>query len=96
VSFGTGEAPRLDPALVDHALDYRARTPDRLESVCETVRRITAALSPETTFLGLAGSPWTVATYMAAGKVAATSTRRAASPIAPPGRSCASPMLSSI
>jgi uroporphyrinogen decarboxylase len=36
--------------------------------VFETVRKVSAALSPETTFLGFAGSPWTVATYMVAGQ----------------------------
>ena len=34
----------------------------------DTVRRVAAALPAETTFLGFAGSPWTVATYMLAGK----------------------------
>jgi len=32
------------------------------------VRRVRAQLSPQTTFLGFAGSPWTVATYMIAGQ----------------------------
>ena len=32
------------------------------------MRRVAAALPPETTFLGFAGSPWTVATYMVAGE----------------------------
>jgi uroporphyrinogen decarboxylase len=42
--------------------------PERLEPVYQTVRRVAAALPPETTFLGFAGSPWTVATYMVAGE----------------------------
>jgi uroporphyrinogen decarboxylase len=41
---------------------------ERLEPIYETVRRVRAQLSPETTFLGFAGSPWTVATYMIAGQ----------------------------
>jgi uroporphyrinogen decarboxylase len=68
LSFGAGEGPRLEPALVDHALDSLARVPERLEPVYATVRRVAAALSPKTTFLGFAGSPWTVATYMVAGQ----------------------------
>src|SRR3546814_14188240 len=33
-----------------------------------TVEKVKAALPAETTFLGCAGSPWTVATYMVAGQ----------------------------
>jgi uroporphyrinogen decarboxylase len=68
LSFGTGEGPRLVPALVDHALESLVGAPERLSPVYETVRRVAAALPPETTFLGFAGSPWTVATYMVAGQ----------------------------
>jgi len=68
LSFGVGEGPRLEPALVDHALDRLQSVPERLEPVYETVARVAEALPPETTFLGFAGSPWTVATYMVAGK----------------------------
>jgi uroporphyrinogen decarboxylase len=68
LSFGVGEGPRLEPALVDHALDRLQSVPDRLEPVYGTVAKVAAALPPETTFLGFAGSPWTVATYMVAGK----------------------------
>ncbi len=68
LSFGVGEGPRLEPALVDHALDRLQAVPERLEPVYGTVAKVAAALPPETTFLGFAGSPWTVATYMVAGK----------------------------
>ncbi|WP_267134675.1 uroporphyrinogen decarboxylase [Sphingomonas sp. So64.6b] len=67
LSFGVGEGPRLEPALVDHALAGLQAAPERLEPVYGTVARVAAALAPETTFLGFAGSPWTVATYMVAG-----------------------------
>ena len=67
LTFGAGEGPALTPALVDHTLDSLTRVPERLDPVYETVRRVAAALFPETTFLGFAGSPWTVATYMVAG-----------------------------
>ena len=68
LSFGVGEGPRLEPALVDHALERLQPVPGRLEPVYATVARVAGALPPETTFLGFAGSPWTVATYMVAGK----------------------------
>ena len=68
LSFGAGEGPRLTPALVDHALDALTRVPARLDPVYATVRRVAGALPAETTFLGFAGSPWTVATYMVAGQ----------------------------
>ncbi|NIJ08466.1 uroporphyrinogen decarboxylase [Sphingomonas vulcanisoli] len=68
LTFGAGEGPRLEPALLDHALDALTRVPARLDPVYETVRRVATALPGETTFLGFAGSPWTVATYMVAGQ----------------------------
>lgn len=66
--FEAGEGPRLAPALVDHALESLTAAPARLDPVYATVARVAAALPPETTFLGFAGSPWTVATYMVAGQ----------------------------
>ncbi|MEG3163734.1 uroporphyrinogen decarboxylase [Sphingomonas sp. PB2P19] len=68
LSFGVGEGPRLEPALIHHALDRLRAEPARLEPVYGTVARVAEALPPETTFLGFAGSPWTVATYMVAGR----------------------------
>jgi len=65
--FETGEGPRLAPPLADARLDELTPQPERLTPVIETVRQVKAALPPETTFLGFAGSPWTVATYMVAG-----------------------------
>ena len=68
LTFGPGEGPRLAPPLVDHALEALQSVPERLEAIYRTVARVRAALSPETTLLGFAGSPWTVATYMVAGE----------------------------
>lgn len=68
LSFGVGEGPRLAPALVDHALAALAPVSARLDPVYATVRAVAAMLPAETTFLGFAGSPWTVATYMVAGQ----------------------------
>lgn len=66
--FEEGEGPRLAPTLVDHALESLQAAPERLQPVFETVRRVAGSLGPETAFLGFAGSPWTVATYMIAGQ----------------------------
>jgi uroporphyrinogen decarboxylase len=66
--FEAGEGPRLSPPLADAALEALEAVPERLEPVYRTVERVKAALASETTFLGFAGSPWTVATYMVAGQ----------------------------
>jgi uroporphyrinogen decarboxylase len=66
--FEAGEGPRLSPPLVDSALAALEAAPRRLEPVYGTVEKVSASLPPETTFLGFAGSPWTVATYMVAGR----------------------------
>ncbi|MDH7640214.1 uroporphyrinogen decarboxylase [Sphingomonas oryzagri] len=68
LSFTAGEGPRLSPPLKDMPLERLQRATERLQPIYETVRRVAAALPPETTFLGFAGSPWTVATYMVAGE----------------------------
>ena len=68
LEFLVGEGPRLSPRLVDHALDGLEAVPERLAPIYATVAGVKAALGPETTLLGFAGSPWTVATYMVAGE----------------------------
>jgi uroporphyrinogen decarboxylase len=68
LAFEAGEGPRLSPPLVESALASLERAPARLDAVYRTVEKVAAALPPETTFLGFAGSPWTVATYMVAGR----------------------------
>lgn len=68
LTFEAGEGPRLAPPLVDHALEALQAVPERLDPVYRTVALVADALPPETTFLGFAGSPWTVATYMVAGQ----------------------------
>ncbi|HSI17292.1 MAG TPA: uroporphyrinogen decarboxylase [Sphingomonas sp.] len=67
LSFGVGEGPALAPPLVDHALASLQPDLTRLDPVYATVARVAELLPPQTTFLGFAGSPWTVATYMVAG-----------------------------
>jgi uroporphyrinogen decarboxylase len=66
--FETGEGPRLAPKMVDAALAALTPAPDRLNPIYGTVERVAAALPETTAFLGFAGSPWTVATYMVAGQ----------------------------
>ncbi|WP_375248949.1 uroporphyrinogen decarboxylase [Sphingomonas sp.] len=68
LTFGAGEGPRLTPPLVDHALAALDAMPARLDPVYATVAGVAARLPTATTFLGFAGSPWTVATYMVAGQ----------------------------
>lgn len=67
--FETGEGPRLAPVVQSaEVLDGLAADPAVLDPIYGTIRRVKAALDPSVTFLGFAGSPWTVATYMIAGQ----------------------------
>ena len=66
--FEAGEGPLLSPPLTDFLLSGLEAVPARLQPVYRTVEKVKAALPAETTFLGFAGSPWTVATYMVAGQ----------------------------
>jgi uroporphyrinogen decarboxylase len=68
LAFLAGEGPRLSAPLVDAALASLEAVPQRLEPIYRTVTLVRAQLGPETTLLGFAGSPWTVATYMVAGE----------------------------
>ena len=68
LTFVAGEGPRLAPPLAEGRFRDLKPAIERLDPIYETVRRVKAQLSPQTTFLGFAGSPWTVATYMIAGQ----------------------------
>lgn len=68
LQFLAGEGPHLSPRLVDCALDALQAVPERLEPIYGTVAKVRAALTPEQTMLGFAGSPWTIATYMVNGE----------------------------
>lgn len=68
LQFLAGEGPHLSPRLADHALESLQSVPQRLEPIYETVRKVASLIDPETTLLGFAGSPWTVATYMVNGE----------------------------
>jgi uroporphyrinogen decarboxylase len=68
--FVEGEGPRLEPLSEPAAVRMlRGEADDRvLSPIYETVRRVKAELSAETTLIGFCGAPWTVATYMVAGR----------------------------
>ncbi len=69
--FVTGEGPRL--STITDAAGVAALKPvdaihEVLNPVYETVRILSRELPPEVTLIGFAGAPWTVATYMIAGR----------------------------
>lgn len=66
--FAEGEGPRLEPRMAETPLEVLTPAPERLEAVLETVRKVKALLPTEVTFIGFAGAPWTVATYMVEGR----------------------------
>lgn len=65
--FETGEGPRLEPIAHGDALS-RENVTAHLAPVIETVSRLSSSLPQETTLIGFAGAPWTVASYMVAGR----------------------------
>jgi uroporphyrinogen decarboxylase len=70
VSFESGDGPRLDPIGDAEGLAKLAREPDwsRLAPVFEALDRVRSALPKETALIGFCGAPWTVASYMIAGR----------------------------
>jgi uroporphyrinogen decarboxylase len=70
VWFEEGEGPRLEPVTDWAGLSVLKPCIDlgHLEPVFETIRRVKAQLPDNVTFLGFCGAPWTVATYMIAGR----------------------------
>jgi uroporphyrinogen decarboxylase len=70
VSFEQGEGPRLPPisdaaglAALKEEIDL-----EKLSPVFEAIQLIKGALPSETSLIGFCGAPWTVASYMIAGK----------------------------
>ena len=70
VSFESGHGPRLEPiateadlARLDEDIDL-----DRLAPVFETIDRVKGLLPDATALIGFCGAPWTVASYMVAGR----------------------------
>ena len=69
VTFTEGEGPSLPPIASVEGLERDpAAWREKLSPAYETLERVRGALAPETALLGFAGAPWTLATYMAAGK----------------------------
>jgi uroporphyrinogen decarboxylase len=70
VHFMDGEGPRLDPIRtgVDRARLHEDATQTKFARVWETVARLRQDLPKATALIGFCGAPWTVATYMVAGK----------------------------
>ncbi|SMX43396.1 uroporphyrinogen decarboxylase [Octadecabacter ascidiaceicola] len=69
--FVTGEGPRLSTITTSDelkALKPVSAIHDTLSPIYETVKILSRELPSETTLIGFAGAPWTVATYMIAGK----------------------------
>jgi uroporphyrinogen decarboxylase len=70
VTFAAGEGPLLDPLDDRVAFERIAGEVDHgvLAPVYETIRLVKRELDPAVTLLGFCGAPWTVATYMIAGR----------------------------
>ena len=66
--FEAGEGPRLAPRMVEASLSSLEAVPEHFEAIYSTVRKVAARLDDKTTFMGFAGSPWTVSTYMLHGQ----------------------------
>ncbi|MBT8412981.1 MAG: uroporphyrinogen decarboxylase [Boseongicola sp.] len=69
--FVTGEGPRL--STITEQADFDKLKPadaihDHLAPIYGTVAKLADELPKETTLIGFAGAPWTVATYMIAGR----------------------------
>jgi uroporphyrinogen decarboxylase len=70
VTFSAGEGPLLTPAMGPNeiALLRKEIDLDALAPVFATIEQVRGTLAPEVALLGFCGAPWTVATYMVAGR----------------------------
>ena len=70
VRFEAGEGPRLDPLDTPDKVATLATEADfsKLEPVFEALRLVRRELDPKIALIGFCGAPWTVATYMVAGR----------------------------
>ena len=70
VAFEDGEGPRLDPICDAGGLARLRDEPDwsRLAPVFETLDRVKTALPDDVALIGFCGAPFTVASYMIAGR----------------------------
>ena len=72
LTFVEGEGPRLAPLLNNREALGALRPADEIDGVLgpvyETVRRLSGSLPAGVALIGFAGAPWTVASYMIAGR----------------------------
>ena len=70
VEFEEGEGPRLEPVSTLAAIDRLRAEVDQniLLPIYETIRLVKSALPRGVALIGFCGAPWTVATYMVAGR----------------------------
>jgi uroporphyrinogen decarboxylase len=70
VAYEIGRTPKLDPIPDGSTLSELAEQadPSVLSPIYETVHRVKPDLPPSVALLGFCGAPWTVATYMVAGR----------------------------
>jgi uroporphyrinogen decarboxylase len=69
IRFEEGKGPSLEPVTSESQLDGDPKIWKRkLEPAYKTLRLVRSRLPPETALLGFAGAPWTLATYMVAGR----------------------------
>jgi uroporphyrinogen decarboxylase len=69
LTFREGEGPVLEPIETSSGIARLdpEQVVSRLGPVFEAIDRVAASLDPQTTLIGFAGAPWTVATYMVEG-----------------------------
>jgi uroporphyrinogen decarboxylase len=70
VAFESGDGPRLEPIGDAEGLAKLKHEPDwsRLAPVFEALDRLKTALPKDVALIGFCGAPWTVASYMIAGR----------------------------
>jgi uroporphyrinogen decarboxylase len=70
VKFSPGEGPRLDPIVDDRGVARLAPTLDQelLAPIYQTIKVVKGNLPQGVALLGFCGAPWTVASYMVAGR----------------------------
>ncbi|MEO8453232.1 MAG: uroporphyrinogen decarboxylase [Gemmatimonadota bacterium] len=69
VRFVEGEGPRLDPIDAAGISGLAIKQVEMaLAPLFETISRVREALDPDKALIGFCGAPWTVATYMVAGR----------------------------
>lgn len=68
VTFVKGEGPKLEVLDPTKDISHLVFNKNALAPVYEAIRLTRASLPKETTLIGFAGAPWTLATYMLEGK----------------------------